>query len=76
MVFILGQELYPGARFPSLDFSLVHLLDENGDFVDILIDKRGRRAKPERRISAAVKRKIDIPEHLETRFGRIEDFPA
>ena len=71
VLFISGQEFYPGARFPSLDFSLVYLLDENGRPVDMLIEKRGPKAAAARSIPAAIKQRLEIPEHLETRPGGI-----
>jgi len=70
-LFISGQEFYPGAKFPSLDFSLVYFLDENGQAVDMQIEKRGSRAAPARFIPAAIKERLEIPEHLETRSGGI-----
>ena len=45
-LFISGQEFYPGAKFPSLDFSLVYFLDENGQTVDMQIEKRGHEPRP------------------------------
>lgn len=76
LVFIQGQEFYEGARFPSLDFSLVYILDETGRTVDMLIDKRGAKATPARRIPAAVKQGLDVPDHLEVRIGGIDDVEA
>jgi hypothetical protein len=73
IAFIQGQEFYDGARFPSLDFSLVYILDEAGQTVDMLLDKRGAKAIPARRIPAAVKQRLDVPDHLEVRTGRIAD---
>jgi hypothetical protein len=70
LVFVNGQEFYPGARFPSLDFSLVYLVDEAGRTVDMLIDKRGARAKPEYTIP--VGRQVPRPEHLEVRAGGVD----
>ena len=70
LVFVTGQEFYPGARFPSLDFSLVYIVDEAGRTVDMLIDKRGARAKPARTIP--VRDSLARPEHLEVREGGIE----
>jgi hypothetical protein len=70
LVVVSGQEFYSGARFPSLDFSLVYVLDEAGRTVDILIDKRGARAKPAFIIPAA--RRRERPEHLEVRAGTID----
>ena len=66
VVFISGQEFYPEAKFPSLDFSLVYVLDEKGQTVDMLIEKRGPRVAPSRVISAEAKERLDIPEHLAT----------
>ena len=71
VLFISGQEFYPGAKFPSLDFSLVYFLDEAGQTVDMQIEKRGGRASPQRLIPAAIKERLEIPEHLETRPGGI-----
>jgi hypothetical protein len=76
LVLITGQEFYSGARFPSLDFSLVHVLDETGQTVDMLIDKRGARAAPARRVPADVKRRLDVPDHLEVRIGSIDDLES
>lgn len=70
LVFVSGQEFYAGARFPSLDFSLVYVIDEAGRTVDMLIDKRGARAKPARTIPAS--KQTEQPEHLEVRAGTID----
>ena len=71
LVFVMGQEFYPGAKFPSLDFSLVHILDEQGNTVDMLIEKRGARRAPARTIPTAVKQRMKLPEHLEVRAGTV-----
>lgn len=70
LVFVTGQEFYPGARFPSLDFSLVYVVDEAGRTVHMLIDKRGAQAKPARTIPAS--EQVERPEHLEVRAGTID----
>ena len=70
LVFISGQEFYAGARFPSLDFSLVYVLDGAGRTVDMLIDRRGARAKPAVTIPAGEQR--ERPEQLEVRAGTID----
>lgn len=72
LVFLNGQEFYPGARFPSLDFSLVYIRDDAGNTVDMLIDRRGARTAPARTIPAASAKQIERPEHLEVRAGTIE----
>ena len=73
LVFITGQEFYESARFPSLDFSLVYVLDERGRTVDMFIDKRGPKTPPSRTISATSKQALDIPEHLEMRSGTLDN---
>lgn len=73
LAFVVGQEFYEAARFPSLDFSLVYPLDEHGNPVEMLIEKRGDKAMPARTIPAAVKQKLNVPAHLEVRAGRLDD---
>ncbi len=73
IAFVVGQEFYPEARFPSLDFSLVYPLDEDGNEVDMLIEKRGPKAEPLRKISRHVKKTHVIPEHLEVLEGQLRD---
>jgi hypothetical protein len=72
LVFITGQEFYPGARFPSLDFSLVYVRDETGKTVDMLIEKRDARTKPSLTLPAAMTKELVRPEHLEVRSGTVE----
>ena len=72
LVFVVGQEFYPQARFPSHDFSLVHILDERSQPVEMVIEKRGPQAAPARVIPAANKLRVEIPEHLEVIEGRLE----
>ena len=72
-VFIAGQEFYESARFPSLDFSLVYVLEESDRTADMFIQKRGIKATPRRRISSAVKARLDVPGHLDVRVGRFDD---
>ena len=72
LVFLQGQEFYGTAGFPSLDFSLVMPLDEAGRRVDMFIEKRGRKATPQRLLSAALKRDLEIPDDLELVSGTLE----
>jgi hypothetical protein len=72
VVFVVGQEFYQGARFPSHELSLVYPLDEHDRPVDMFIDKKGPRTDPERTISSATKLTLEIPEHLEVRHGRLD----
>lgn len=71
MAFVNGQQFYPQAKFPSHDFSLVHILDEQGHPVDEVIEKRGSRTEAARTIPAATKLELDIPEHLEVLDGQL-----
>jgi hypothetical protein len=73
VVFVAGQEFYESARFPSLDFSLVYPLDEQGRPVEMFIEKRGRKTAPARTIPAAVKKSLNVPDHLEVCTARIDD---
>lgn len=72
LVFLAGQQFYPAARFPSLDFSLVRLLDPEGAPVDGWIEKRGERAEPDRVIPADVKWELEIPDSLGVVRGTLE----
>lgn len=73
LVFITGQEFYDGARFPSLDFSLVYILDERGRTVDMLIDKRGPKARPARTIPRELKHELAVPDHLQVMNGTLAE---
>lgn len=64
VVFVRGQEFYRGSKFPSLDFSLIYPLDAGGRAVDMLIEKRAPAADPSRIVSSAVKKSLELPEHL------------
>ncbi len=74
MVFLAGQQFYPSARFPSLDFSVVYPLDEDGGSPDMWIEKRGPSAEPARVVPAAVNWELAerIPEPLEVVPGSLD----
>jgi len=57
----------------SLDFALVYLLDENGNPIEMVIDKRGPKASPEHVIPAQSKFDHGIPDHLEVRQGTLAE---
>ena len=71
IVFVVGQEFYPEAKFPSHDFSLVYILDERGNPVHMVIDKRGPRASPAQVVPRNLKLQVEIPEHLEIINGSL-----
>jgi hypothetical protein len=76
LVFITGQEFYAEARFPSLDFSLVYILDEHDEAVELFIDRRGARVAPARTIPASIKQTLAVPEHLGVYPGKLSDVEA
>jgi hypothetical protein len=68
-----GQQYYETAKFPSLDFSLVQILDEDGRIVDEWIQKRGPKAAPVRVIPASAKWNMELPNDQQTITGRLGD---
>ena len=76
IAFVIGQEFYEEARFPSLDFSLVYPLDADGRAVTMAIEKRGPKTPPARVIPAGVKRGLAIPEHLEVIEAQLDTLEA
>jgi hypothetical protein len=63
-VFVVGQEFYEDDDFPNSDFSIVDVLGTRGQTVTSLVIKSGRKLAPARIIPAAVKRQLEIPEHM------------
>jgi hypothetical protein len=76
LVFVAWQEFYESARFPSLNFSLVYPLDEQGRPVEMFIEKRGGKTAPARTVPAAVKKSLNVPDHLEVCAGRKDNLEA
>jgi hypothetical protein len=70
IVFVSGQDFYPSVRFPNSDFSLVHIYGENGVLVERFIEKHGKKLEPARRISAQLKSKMMVPDHLQVLEGK------
>lgn len=75
-VFIVGQEFYEDIDFPNTDFSLVQILGEHGQPIRELLIKRGRKLQPERVVSAAIKRHLELPEHLAIVPGALDRIEA
>jgi hypothetical protein len=71
--FVDGQDFYASARFPNSDFSLVHILSEEGELLECQITKHGRKLKPARTIPAKMKSSLNIPGHLEVIQGNVDD---
>jgi hypothetical protein len=63
-VFIVGQEFYEDDHFPNTDFSMVEILGERGQAIDVLLIKRGRKLQVERVVPAEVKNRLELPQHL------------
>ncbi|MFO1446914.1 MAG: hypothetical protein U1F61_01955 [Opitutaceae bacterium] len=76
VVFISGQDFYPGARFPTLDFSIVEFRDGSGSVLERIIEKRGTRTAPERVIGAKEKAHLEVPEHRTFYPGALDEMFA
>jgi hypothetical protein len=75
VLFIVGQEFYEDDDFPNSDFSMVEILGERGQPIDVLVNKRGQKLQPERIIPAATKNVLTMPDHLSivsTSLDRLE----
>lgn len=74
IVFLAGQQFYPSARFPSLDFSAVYPLDERGGTTDMWLQKRGDAVPPARVLPATLKQELagHLPEPLEVMEGTLD----
>jgi hypothetical protein len=68
VVFVVGQDFYASARFPNTDFSIVEIRDPEGRILEMLIEKRGEKLAPEKRVLAREKEHIQMPD-----FGSIFD---
>jgi hypothetical protein len=71
IAFVSGQDFYSTAKFPNSDFSLVHIRDENSMLLATFIEKTGKKLKPVRKISAAEKSKMKVPDHLTVIEGEL-----
>lgn len=61
LLLLYGQEYYPTPQFPSSDFSLIDILNSQGNPVASIIEKKGDKLKAYRTISAKDKIKDLIP---------------
>lgn len=73
IIFIAGQDFYPSARFPNNDFEIVHIYDSARNLIEMLINKNGDKLEPVRNVSSEVKKKLRLPNHLETIKGKLAD---
>jgi hypothetical protein len=72
IVFVSGQDFYASRRFPNTDFSLVTIQSQDGEILELLIDKHGDKLKPKCKIPASAW-DLGLPNHLETLQGRLDD---
>ncbi len=73
ILFVSGQDFCPSARFPNSDFSLVHIYGENEVLVETFIEKHGKKLRPKRKISAELRSKMKVPNHLQVIEGKLDD---
>ena len=75
-MFIVGQEFYEDDDFPNTDFSMVEILGETDQAIDILLIKHGVKLQRERVVPASVKHRLNLPEHLAIIAGALDDIEA
>jgi hypothetical protein len=75
-VFIVGQEFYEDDDFPNTDFSMIEILGERGQPIEVLLRKHGRKLLPERVVPAAVKNRLDLPPHLTIAPNSLDEIEA
>ncbi len=73
IIFIVGPEFYPSAKFPNNDFELIYIYGRDGKLAKMLIEKHGEKLKPVCRLSALTKKDLNLPDHLGMVNGRLED---
>ncbi len=73
ILFIEGQEFYSSAKFPNTNFEIVRIFDSRGSLAEEFIRKIGIKLKASRQVSAEVKRRLRMPEHLARVRGRLQD---
>ena len=73
IVFIRGQEFYEDDDFPNNDFSMVEILGERGQPIDVLLLKHGVKLKPDRVVPASLKNRLNLPEHLTIITSSLDD---
>jgi hypothetical protein len=55
-----GQEYYETARFPNDDFSLIEIRREDGRMLERLIESRGKKLTPARRLPASTRSTLPV----------------
>jgi hypothetical protein len=73
IVFIVGQEFYPDARFPNTDFSVIRVHDARGDLAEFWVSKEGERLDPVRRIDTETRQTLTVPDCFAVVEGELAD---
>ncbi|NNG14847.1 MAG: hypothetical protein HKM89_00110 [Gemmatimonadales bacterium] len=73
IVFIVGQEFYPDARFPNTDFSVIRVYDDRGDLAEFWVSKDGERLDPVRRIDTPSRKRLTVPDCFAVVEGELAD---
>jgi hypothetical protein len=73
IIFIAGQDFYSSARFPNNNFEIIYIYDSARNPIEMLIEKHGDKLEPVRKVSSQVKKKLRLPNHLETIKGKLAD---
>lgn len=69
LLFVIGQDFYRARTFPSLEFSLVNLLDERDQTILTFVAKGASATPPVKILSADQKRRLPELDHLEIVSG-------
>lgn len=73
IVLLTGQQYYPTDTFPNSDVSIVDVMMADGRVADVLIRSEGVPLQPVRRIDAAAKALMELPEDLAVVRGDLDE---
>lgn len=73
IVFLVGQELSPDARFPNPDFSVIRVYDGRGNLAEFWVSKQGERLDPVRRIDGTVRKGLVVPDCFAIVEGQLDE---
>jgi hypothetical protein len=76
MVLIAYEKAHPSARFPNADFSLVDLFTEQKKPAVGLLEKRGKKIEPVRKIPSEMRARLKMTEHLSVVQGKLSEIES
>jgi len=76
IVLIASEKARPSARFPNADFSLIDLFTEQRKPAVGLLEKRGKRIEPVRKIPWEMRARLKMPEHLSVIQGKLSEIES